>query len=53
MPKKYPIVLNETLGENINIVIDDPTHEKNFSQVETKKYQMETKKYQRFFLRKM
>ncbi|NDC83586.1 hypothetical protein EB093_08010, partial [bacterium] len=52
MPKKYPIILNETESETTNNSINDTTREKIFSQVETKKYQMETKKYQRFFCEK-
>jgi hypothetical protein len=52
MPKKYATQLNDYASESTNTSINDPTHEKKVSQVETKKYQMETKKYQRFFCEK-
>jgi len=52
MPKKYATQLNDYASESTNTSINDPTHEKKVSQVETKKYKMETKKYQRFFCEK-
>jgi hypothetical protein len=49
MPKKYAKIYNDNMSETTNKTLNDPTHEKNVSLMETKKYQMETKKYQHFF----
>ena len=49
MPKKYAIQYNDSMSETINNSLNDPTHEKNVSLMETKKYKLETKKYQHFF----
>ena len=52
MPKKYAKQYHDIMSEPLFNSLNDPTHEKNVSLMETKKYQMETKKYQHFFCEK-
>jgi hypothetical protein len=52
MPKKYTNHSNDTLSETTDNSLNDTTHEKNVSVMETKKYQMETKKYPKFYCEK-